>query len=839
MSLPFHPASNDNLGMELPPGVSLPAPPPRGFNPLRASNDDLIRHGLPPRPTGLADESPDELVWWEKICSNAGSFVTPSFEPLPARTVDVGHGVGGGGDFGGGHDTGGRGDGGRGDGGCGGGGRGGGGRGDGGCGDGGRGCGGRGGRGRCGRGRGGRGGGYIPIIPPSRNWSGAVISATKGYQFNSVRASWTVSRPHPDNWAWREPYWEPSRFTTSTWVGIDGYNNNYYEWPYDNLCGSTKTSGDDVLNDNNNNKEYGNFWGSSASGDVLQAGVGHACIVSTHQDTEYSTHPWWGWGFTERPWAITGFQIATGDLVSVTIRAKSPTSASILFNNLSACTYTSFDVTAPGGVRLEGTCAEWIVEAHRSEPTMSYLGATFFFDCGATEKKASGGPLSHSMSRNLRGAKFLEIEQSGQVLSAANKALSNDTVLGVVAERRLHTTRIEPYTTLIPLVSRRFTEYLMPKVAETHEFARVPGTNFLLLSQMSDSQLIKIELDPASEEPLALRSFPMGSSKSMLHGVWPSKVYPGKMWLSLQSDNKLLLIDPGPTLITIPTVLKTIDIPDPGNGPHCVFEIGHRVWAGLKVPSKNKDKKFYVFSADVANTADKKLYECLDSPVFIKEDPDTGLIYVTQDNKSSIMRIDLTTDKTSQLEIPPKFGNTPVGMVTVYSGPLRGVWFTLAGDITGGTGTFGRIVSTITTSNSGSNSDSNSDSGSDSSNNNNSIEILYFFTLQKPLLGTNASLLHLADATSQDGAHPALWLLSSSLISPEHSADALIRVTFDEAVTKVADEEYISLPTQNAKAHRVVPLDATVLVSELHTFSLAQLVYNNTAAGRWLPAQVT
>lgn len=193
------------------------------------------------------------------------------------------------------------------------------------------------------------------------------------------------------------------------------------------------------------------------------------------------------------------------------------------------------------------------------------------------------------------------------------------------------------------LVSRRLTEYLMPAASETHEFARVPNSNFVLLSQMSNSKLIKIELDPATEEPVAFQSFPMGNnSKSGLHGVWPSEVYPGKIWLSLQSENKLLLVDPGQNLSAVPSIITTIDIPEPGNGPHCVFEINSRVWVGLKVASKQTGQ-YYVFSADISNFTDQKLYQCLKSPVFIKEEPATKLIYVTQDTDSSIMRINVTS----------------------------------------------------------------------------------------------------------------------------------------------------------------------------------------------------
>lgn len=323
---------------------------------------------------------------------------------------------------------------------------------------------------------------------------------------------------------------------------------------------------------------------------------------------------------------------------------------------------------------------------------------------------------------------------------------------------------------------------------------------------MSNSQLLKIELDPTSEEPIALQSFPMGkNNQSGLHGVWPSERYPGMMWLSLQSENKLLLVDPGKNLSTAPSIIKTINIPEPGNGPHSIFEIRGRVWAGLKVASKQTGQ-YYVFSADVVNTSDTAMYPCLNSPVFIQEEPSTRLIYVTQDSASSIMRINVTSGKTTQLPIPPQVGVNPVGMITA-SGPLSGLWFTLAGNATGGTGTFGHIGSTGE---------------------------LKFFHLKEPMLGSNAGLLHLADASDSEG--PALWLLSTSLLSNK-SADALIRVAFDDAITKVAGQEYISILTQNAMTHRVAVLGSTVMVSELNTFTLAQLSYRNTIAGQWLPAQ--
>lgn len=82
-------------------------------------------------------------------------------------------------------------------------------------------------------------------------------------------------------------------------------------------------------------------------------------------------------------------------------------------------------------------------------------------------------------------------------LLAIGLALSASTVLAQNSSESSHS-----------LVSRRLTEYLMPVATATHEFARVPSTNFVLLTQMSSSKLVKIELDPITEEPIAYNTFP-------------------------------------------------------------------------------------------------------------------------------------------------------------------------------------------------------------------------------------------------------------------------------------------------------------------------------------------
>ncbi|POR38276.1 Aspergillopepsin-2 [Tolypocladium paradoxum] len=313
----------------LPEGVRLPEAPPLGFDPMGASDELLVRHGLPPRPDPASE--PESYAWWMKVCSWPRSYVPPGFEPLSEHPAGSGERP-------------------------------------------------------------------SPVYRSTR-WSGAVISATQGYKFEEVRGTWDVSRPLPDNKAWKRTHWDSGTFRAAAWVGIDGYQSH----------------------------------------DVLQAGTGHVCTTSIHQDAEYHTHAWWEW-YPQHPWRLTGFQVQPGDLVHCYIRATDSTQAAIYFYNDSACTYTSFHVTAPQGVSLKGNCAEWIVEASTasSPPKTAYLGATFIFDCEAVEQDNR----HRRKHRDLTGAMFVQAEQDGEVLSTARSDLSNAKVVGIVAERRTHVINI-------------------------------------------------------------------------------------------------------------------------------------------------------------------------------------------------------------------------------------------------------------------------------------------------------------------------------------------------------------------------------------------------------------
>ncbi|MFC5946727.1 hypothetical protein ACFQH9_00365 [Pseudonocardia lutea] len=357
-------------------------------------------------------------------------------------------------------------------------------------------------------------------------------------------------------------------------------------------------------------------------------------------------------------------------------------------------------------------------------------------------------------------------------------------------------------------VRRSFTEYRLPEATQTHEIAWIGGSRLALVTQMSDSTLIKLWLDRDSERVTDERAFTVGSPTSELHGLAPSRAYPGLVWATLQRDNKILLLDPQVDDVgKEPTVVRSIDVPAPGFGPHQVNEIGDHVWAGLKYPSPQTGK-FYVLAVNHTDPADRTLYECLPQPVFEAQEPASGLIYASQDASSSIMQIEPASGRTRQIPVPPEVGQNPVGLVRC-EGRLEGVWVTLAGSDTASTGAFGRIRADGRP---------------------------VWFRLSSHL-GRGAALLHLADATTPDGP-PALWLLSTSLLNV-NSPDALIHVTFNDDVTAVVNEEFVALPTQTAKAHRVLPLTKTVLVSEWNSSTVAQLEYTAATSGSWdkgLPA---
>ncbi|KAF9186433.1 hypothetical protein BGZ51_002019 [Haplosporangium sp. Z 767] len=327
--------------------------------------------------------------------------------------------------------------------------------------------------------------------------------------------------------------------------------------------------------------------------------------------------------------------------------------------------------------------------------------------------------------------------------------------------------------------SRYAIENQLPLADQTHEVIKVPNSSIVLISQMSNSMLVKAKVDDNGVVK-RFKAFQLGQNTSALHGLATSQVFPGMVWLTLQKDNKLVLIDPKVNSIhSAPKVLKEISVPSPGNGPHYIGEYGDELWVSLQDSSD-------VLRISHVDPSNYTIYHGLPRPIFVAQHPINKMFYTGEDNSASIMKIVPKTGNITQFKIPVEAGQTPVGMI---SGP-QGIWFTLLGNNTQGTGTIGHI-------------DAN--------------DKVTYHKLQSAL-GKNAALLHLAfdlDATN----NYTLWLLSSSIIN-DSALDMIIKVTFDSQWRTIQNEDVLVMPTQHSKAHRILLTPTNVFATELSSSKL-------------------
>lgn len=332
---------------------------------------------------------------------------------------------------------------------------------------------------------------------------------------------------------------------------------------------------------------------------------------------------------------------------------------------------------------------------------------------------------------------------------------------------------------------RTLTEYALPPAGQTHELVKLPGAPLVLVSQQSNSQLVKLWLDPGTEQIIGVQAFPLGPADAMLHGLALSTRHPGLIWATHEMANKLLLVDPGAAQLDAPPkIMREIDVPGGGLGPHYVGEYEDLLWVSLKGSNQ-------VLVINHTDPQQHWLYDAKEQPIFVARHPQSGEFYASQDQANMILRIDHRTRTTTQLQVPAEHGATPVGLV---AGPA-GAWVALLGTSEQGTGTFGRI---------------------------DGQGALTWFRLTSSEV-SRAGLLHIAFDPPAVRRPPSAWLLGSSIISA-NVQDVIIRVTFDDGYTRILGEEVAVLPTQHCKAHRLLPLNTSLLVTELTSATVAQLV---------------
>jgi streptogramin lyase len=131
--------------------------------------------------------------------------------------------------------------------------------------------------------------------------------------------------------------------------------------------------------------------------------------------------------------------------------------------------------------------------------------------------------------------------------------------------------------------SKRVTEYPLPAASQSHEMIAVPNSNTLLVSQQTNSSLVKVALDPATGAPVRAVVHLVGTPTDGLHGLCNSQLYPGMVWATLQFTSQVVLLDPKAANVDEPpAILKTYTLPIGARGPHVVIEDGPNLWVTAK-----------------------------------------------------------------------------------------------------------------------------------------------------------------------------------------------------------------------------------------------------------------
>lgn len=325
-------------------------------------------------------------------------------------------------------------------------------------------------------------------------------------------------------------------------------------------------------------------------------------------------------------------------------------------------------------------------------------------------------------------------------------------------------------------------EYPLPAADFTHELT-VLGDRMVVISQQSNSVLVKVALNDAGV-PVKARGFRIGNGRSGLHGVTASTTHPGMVWITLQYQNALVLLDPvADDVDAAPVVQKYISVPAPGRGPHVIIEQGTELWTTLK-------DSHHVLQIDQNEPRTYHLYPVSRTPVFVAKHGGSGDYYASIDIASKIARLNPRTQEVTEYDIPTDRGSTAVGLI---AGPDENVWFVLLGDAAGGSGTFGKILQDGT---------------------------VEYIRLPNPQ-GSTAGLLHLAFHPKGDNA-PRLYLLSSS-IADAAGVNAVFDVSLNDEYSRIETIATTTLPTQYSKAHRVFYTKNGLYVTELSVSLLCHI----------------
>ncbi len=170
-------------------------------------------------------------------------------------------------------------------------------------------------------------------------WAGSVVVLSGGESVRAVQGQWTVPRPYPAGLGRQE---------VTIWLGMDGGRDRPPADP-----GRIELEAPGALD-------------GEIVAQILQAGTTVGMVEPDSPYVFYGTPTrfswvWWAWR-PDPPVAITNFPVSEGDVICCWIRMESATEAEFFLTNQNEGCAVFFTKTAPDGVELTGSRAEWIVE---------------------------------------------------------------------------------------------------------------------------------------------------------------------------------------------------------------------------------------------------------------------------------------------------------------------------------------------------------------------------------------------------------------------------------------------------------------------------------------------
>lgn len=400
-------------------------------------------------------------------------------------------------------------------------------------------------------------------------------------------------------------------------------------------------------------------------------------------------------------------------------------------------------------------------------------------------------------------------------------------------------------------------EVKLPYAEQTHEVCWDKKNQACYVTQLTSSTLVRLTVDENGILKDEMDAWKIGPDDGQLHNVSMSVTQPGFLWLSLQAINTLLLVDgnPGDDFMKVKEVYQTpcfvnLDGKDQYVGtPHCIRESPDgTVWACLKgalskdhpcakvssccdpekllaaIKKHQDDEKFDIYNPDgyavwqldrskydpKCRYRGGKVYKCLNSPPMACVDKNNNL-WVTQDQSSTVLCIDTSTDTPHQYQLPWPLGTNPKEKHTgpgIAAAPDGSIWMTELE----ASGALIRIDP--------------------------DTKKFSLYEIEPPAWSPDMRMIHLDFHPASKGTkhYNRIYAICSSLLD-DSSNDAVIIMNMCPDWKKVLGIRIIPLPSQFSACHRICYAeiddhddevdDGSVFITEMSKAKLLQIKVNH------------